>query len=54
MLVDEPLADHFLGFAAVAERDGGTVYPAICRSVAEDDEVLSILEHAPLAQRRPL
>jgi hypothetical protein len=54
VLVDEPLADHFRAFAAVAERDGGTVYPAICRSVAEDDEVLSILEHAPLAQRRPL
>ncbi len=54
MLVDEPLADHFRGFAAVAERDGGTVYPAICRSVADDDEVLSLLDYAPLPQRRPL
>ena len=54
MLVDEPLADHFRGFAAAAERDGGTVYPAICRYVAEDDEVLSLLDHAPLPQRRPL
>jgi hypothetical protein len=54
VLVDEPLADHFRGFAAVAERDGGSVYPAICRSVAEDDEVLSLLDHAPRAQRRPL
>jgi hypothetical protein len=54
VLVDEPLADHFRGFAAVAERDGGTIYPAICRSVAEDEEVLSLLDHAPRAQRRPL
>jgi hypothetical protein len=54
VLVDEPLADHFRAFAALAERDGGTVYPAICRHVAEDDEVLAILDHAPLAQRRPL
>ena len=54
MLVDEPLADHFRGFATAAERDGGTVYPAICRYVADDDEVLSLLDHAPLPQRRPL
>jgi hypothetical protein len=54
VLVDEPLADHFRAFATLAERDGGTVYPAICRSVADDDEVLSLLDHAPLAQRRPL
>ena len=54
MLVDEPLADHFRGFAVLAERDGGTVYPAICRSVADDDELLSLLDHATLAQRRPL
>ncbi len=54
MLVDEPLADHFRAFATLAERDGGTVYPAICRSVADDDDVLSLLDHAPLAQRRPL
>ena len=40
MLVEEPLSDHFRGFAAVAERDGGTTYAAISRGVAEDDEVL--------------
>ena len=54
MLVEEPLADHFRGFAAVVERDGGIIYPAICRAVADDDEVLSILDGAPLHQRRPL
>ena len=26
------MADHFRGFAAVVERDGGTTYPAICRA----------------------
>ena len=54
MLVEEPLADHFSGFAAVVERDGGTTYPAICRSVADDDDLLSLLDGAPLPQRRPL
>ena len=54
MLVEEPLADHFRGFAAVVERDGGTTYPAICRAIADDDDVLSILDRAPLPQRRPL
>jgi len=54
VLVEQPLADHFRGFAAVAERDGGTTYPAICRAVADDDEVLSLLDGAPLTQRRPL
>ena len=54
MLVEEPLADHFRGFAAVVERDGGTTYPAICRSVADDDNLLSLLDGAPLPQRRPL
>ncbi len=54
MLVEQPLADHFRGFAAVAERDGGTTYPAICRAVADDDEVLSLLDGAPLTQRRPI
>jgi hypothetical protein len=53
-LVDEPLPDHFRGFAAVVERDRGTVYPAICRAVADDPEVLSLLDGAPLPQRRPL
>ncbi len=54
MLVEEPLADHFRAFAAVAERDGGTTYPEICRAVADDDEVLSLLDGAPLTQRRPI
>ena len=54
MLVEEPLADHFRGFAAVAERDGATIYPAICRGVADDARVLSLLDGAPLPQRRPL
>jgi hypothetical protein len=54
VLVEQPLPDHFRGFAAVVERDGGTTYPAICRAVAEDDEVLSLLDGAPLPQRRPL
>jgi hypothetical protein len=54
MLVEQPLADHFRGFAAVAERDGGTTYAAICRGVADDVDVLSILDGAPLPQRRPL
>ena len=54
MLVEEPLSDHFRGFAAVAERDGGTTYAAISRGVAEDDEVLSLLDRAALPQRRPL
>lgn len=54
MLVEEPLADHFRGFAAVVERDGGTTYPAICRAVAEDEDLLALLDGAPLPQRRPL
>jgi hypothetical protein len=54
VLVEEPLADHFRGFAAVVERDGGTTYPAICRAVADDDDLLSLLDGAPLPQRRPL
>jgi hypothetical protein len=54
VLVEQPLADHFRGFAAVVERDGGTTYPAICRAVADDADVLSILDGAPLHQRRPL
>jgi hypothetical protein len=54
VLVEEPLSDHFRGFAAVVERDGGTTYAAICRGVADDDRVLSLLHGAPLPQRRPL
>ncbi len=54
MLVEQSLADHFRAFAAVVERDGGTTYPAICRRVADEPKVLSILERAPAPQRRPL
>jgi hypothetical protein len=54
VLVEQPLPDHFRGFAAVAERDGATAYASICRGVADDQDVLSILERAPLPQRRPL
>ena len=54
MLVEQPLADHFRAFATVVERDGGTIYPAISRAVAENDEVLALLDGAPLPQRRPL
>jgi len=54
VLVEQPLSDHIRGFATVVERDGGTIYPAICRGVADDDVVLSLLELAPLPQRRPL
>jgi hypothetical protein len=54
VLVELPLPDHFRGFAATVERDGGITYPAICRAVADDDRVLSLLDGAPLAQRRPL
>jgi hypothetical protein len=54
VLVEQPLSDHFRGFAAVAERDGGTTYAAICRGVADDGGVLSLLDGAALPQRRPL
>ena len=54
MLDEIPLPDHFRAFADVVERDGGTVYPAICRGVADDDEILSLLDVAPPPQRRPL
>ena len=54
MLVELPLADHFRGLAATVERDGGVIYPAICRGVADDPRVLSLLDGTPLPQRRPL
>ncbi len=54
MLVELPLADHFRGLAATVERDGGLIYPAICRGVADDARVLSLLDDTPLPQRRPL
>jgi hypothetical protein len=54
MLVEEPLGDQFRDFAAVVHRDGGITYAAICRTVAENDDVLSLLAGAPIPQRRPL
>jgi hypothetical protein len=54
MLVELPLADHFRGLAATVERDGGVIYPAICRGVADDPRELSLLDDTPLPQRRPL
>jgi hypothetical protein len=54
VLVELPLPDHFRGFAATVERDGGIVYPEICRAVANDETVLSLLDGAPIPQRRPL
>jgi hypothetical protein len=54
MLDELTLPDHFRAFAAVVEHDGGTAYPAICRGVADDPEVRSLLDFAPIPQRRPL
>ncbi len=48
------MPEHFLGFATVVERDGGTTYATICRGVAHDEDVLALLDAAPAAQRRPL
>jgi hypothetical protein len=46
-------ADAFRAFALSVERDGATTYAAICRSVAEDPELLALMEQAAPAQRRP-
>ena len=54
MVVEQPLPDHFRAFAATVERDGGSTYPAICRGVADEPDVVGLLELAPLPQRRPL
>lgn len=51
---DQPLGDHFRAFAKTTERDGGTTYSAISRAVADNEEVLALLDDAPLLQRRPL
>jgi hypothetical protein len=50
---ERPLPDQFRHFADSTERDGATTYTAICRGVADNAEVLSLLGAAPLAQRRP-
>jgi hypothetical protein len=47
------LALQFRGFGGACERDGCLTYAAICETVANDAEVLAMLEHAPLAERRP-
>ena len=54
MVVDLSLSDHFRAFAVTVERDGGTIYPAICRGVADDPDVLTLLDAAPPRQRRPI
>jgi hypothetical protein len=53
-VLDIAMADHFRAFADVVERDGGTTYATICRGIAADDDVLSLLDAAPPAQQRPL
>jgi hypothetical protein len=54
MLDELTMPDHFRAFAAVVERDRGSAYAAICRGVADDAEVLALLDIAPAPQRRPL
>jgi hypothetical protein len=53
-VLDLAMADHFRAFADVVERDGGPTYATICRGVADDPPVLSLLDAAPAAQQRPL
>jgi hypothetical protein len=48
------MPEHFRGFATVVERDGGATYATICRGVADEAGVLSLLDAAPPAQQRPL
>ena len=47
------LPDQFRLFARGAARDGAVTYDAICRAVADDPQILALLDEAPLAQRRP-
>jgi hypothetical protein len=51
---DQPLGEHFRAFADTVQRDGGTTYATVSRAIADDNEVLSLLDGAPLMQRRPL
>jgi hypothetical protein len=53
MAAEMTLADHFRAFAESSTRDGATTYGAICRSVADDAEILDLLASAPPTQRRP-
>ncbi len=47
------LPDQFRGFADSCARDGARTYATICRSAADDPELLGLMARAPLAQRRP-
>jgi hypothetical protein len=53
-VLDIAMADHFRAFADVVERDGGPTYATITRGVADDPEVLALLDVAPAQQQRPL
>jgi hypothetical protein len=53
MAVEMALPELFRGFAESAQRDGARTYAAICRSVADDSELLALMARAPLTQRRP-
>jgi hypothetical protein len=53
MAAEMTLADHFRAFAESSARDGAPTYAAICRSVADDPDVLALLAGAPPTQRRP-
>ncbi|HEY6429962.1 MAG TPA: DUF2332 domain-containing protein, partial [Acidimicrobiales bacterium] len=53
-MLELSMPEHFRGFAAVVERDGGTTYATICRGVADNEDILSLLDAAPPAQARPL
>jgi hypothetical protein len=53
-MLDMAMADNFRAFADVVDRDGCPTYAAICRSVADDSDVLSLLDAAAPAQQRPL
>jgi hypothetical protein len=53
MAAEMTLADHVRAFAESSAQDGAPTYAAICRSVADDAEVLGLLAGAPPTQRRP-
>ena len=47
------LADHFRAFAESSARDGAVTYGTICRSAADDPELLELMGRAPVTQQRP-
>jgi hypothetical protein len=51
-VAEATLADHFRDFAQSAEHDGAVTYAAICRSVADDADLLVLMAQAPPTQRR--